>query len=175
MMTAELTVAIVALVVSMVSFAINYKASSDAERHGRMPVLVPRNDLDRAGVVIVRNVGRGPAINVVIAKGPEALREQDAVRVDLARHRDRWKDFLHLDPIESNTEITIELGPRHVTGLHYTDALGHPYTVLAGRNGTKMVDGSHMEVPPLNELDYATLVPEQVPDPGGHEPTPPSP
>lgn len=53
-MTAELTVAIAASVIWLVSFVVNYLTSRDAERHGRMPVLIPRQVDD--GIIAVRNV-----------------------------------------------------------------------------------------------------------------------
>jgi hypothetical protein len=43
-MTAELTVAIAALAISIFTFGFNYWSSLKADRHGRMPVLIAKVD-----------------------------------------------------------------------------------------------------------------------------------
>ncbi len=56
----ELGIAIAAVLVSLISFAINLRASSAAERHGRMPVLILQSVLDQSGSrakVGIRNIG----------------------------------------------------------------------------------------------------------------------
>lgn len=157
-MTAELAVAMAALAISLGSFVVNYLTSRDAERHGRMPVLIPRN-VER-DVLAVRNVGRGPAINVALATGPAVLAHQDALKADLSPHKDDWHSFLHLGPLDGDSEVMVEysLDGNAPIGLHYTDALGVPYTVLSSGSGTKMVDGSHIAVPPFNKLEWARYV-----------------
>ena len=62
-MSLELGVAIVAVIVSVVSFEVSLRAAKAAERHGRMPVLNPQPVIE-AGVpkIRIRNIGNGPAL-----------------------------------------------------------------------------------------------------------------
>jgi hypothetical protein len=46
-------------------------------------------------------------------------------------------------------------------GLHFTDALGHAYSVLLSPYGTKMVDGSDITVPRFTQLKYADVYDEE--------------
>jgi len=78
----ELVIAIFALVVSVVSFEWNRRAARSAlhsaetaDRHARMPVLSPYFDGRHRGVLFIRNVGNGPAINIMLADGKPILTE----------------------------------------------------------------------------------------------------
>src|ERR1700722_3386951 len=77
-MSLELGVAVIAVIVSMVSFEVNLRTAKAAERHGRMPVLIPQ-PLREAEVskIRIRNIGNGPALNIVIATGTGELATQD--------------------------------------------------------------------------------------------------
>lgn len=166
----ELGIAIVAVLVSLISFAVNLRASSAAERHGRMPVLILQSVLDQSGsrgTVGIRNIGSGPALNIVIATATGALATADAQRIRVfprrqarRRHRDDWTGHrhLHLDPIAVGSERWYRWDHDAAIGLCFTDALGKPYTLLTNEFGTKIVDGVVMEHPPLRRLSY----PEQV-------------
>ncbi len=85
-MTPELAVALAAVIISIVSFVINNRAAQSAERHGRMPVLIPAVDL-ASGTVSVCNIGNGPAMNVVLARATDELLTCDASAVDLKDRR----------------------------------------------------------------------------------------
>jgi hypothetical protein len=57
-----------AVVISLVSFVVNFWAASAADRRGRMPVLVMgRLAVDEAGGnhILLKNVGNGPALNII--------------------------------------------------------------------------------------------------------------
>lgn len=85
----ELGVAIAAVIISLVSFVVNLYASRTADRHARMPVLIAQwyKAADGGHRVSVRNIGKGPAVNVVIANalslGLEGVRWR--TRADLHR------------------------------------------------------------------------------------------
>src|SRR3984957_5944794 len=148
-MSLELGVAVIAVIVSMVSFEVNLRTAKAAERHGRMPVLIPQ-PLREAEVskIRIRNIGNGPALNIVIATGTGELATQDIRHIRLSRrkHGSMWSGYAHLQPIAA--------GSGKGVGLSYTDALGKPYTLLTSAYGTKIVDGAAMPHPLLNELRY---------------------
>jgi hypothetical protein len=156
LMTAELSVAMVAVLVSVLSFVANHRAATQAERHGRMPVLVV-STYSLAGIT-VRNLGRGPALNILLATGPEELGRADAMTAKLAPHRRSWANFKHLRPIEAEDKLDVpypvEFSADRLAalGLRYTDALGKFYTVLSSPFGTKVFDGSYIDSPPFTEL-----------------------
>lgn len=157
-MMLELSIAIVAVLVSVISFEVNRRASSAAERHGRMPVLIPQPMGTKQEVteIRIRNIGRGPALNIVIAAATGDLASEDIsdIRLSRRRHGRQWDQYMHLQPIEPGTERCYLLHYRGAVGLAYTDALGKSYTLLSSPYGTKVVDGNVMIHPPLNALQY---------------------
>lgn len=152
------TVSTVALLVSVISFEVNRRAANAAERHGRMPVLIPelQRSPDDVGIVTIRNIGKGPALNIVFANASGELATVDAARIRLSRrkHRDCWSGYMHLQPIAAGAERRYQLDFETAVGFSYTDALGSRYTLLAAEYGTKVVGFAAMPHPPLNELDY---------------------
>jgi hypothetical protein len=152
-MTAEAAIAGIAVVISLFSFVVNNRAAQSADRHGRMPVLIPGPGLE-AGTVTVRNIGRGPAMNVVLARGQGELLTVDASRIALGRRRYRssWEGHIHLHAIEAGRTRTYRYESGPVLGLSYTDALGHDYTLLSSVFGTKVVDRRAMAHASLDEL-----------------------
>ena len=160
-MTVELSVAITAVLVSVISFGVNLRAANAAERHGRMPVLVPQpfeviEGEQVVAKITIRNIGNGPALNIVIATATAELAAEDALRIRLSRrkYRNHWSGYMHLQPIASGTERCYRWDYGLAVGLSYTDALGKPYTLLTSAYGTKVVDGAAMSHPPLNRLQY---------------------
>ena len=160
-MSLELGVAILALAVSLFSFEVNRRAADAAERHGRMPILNPQPYTEREGGrevrrILIRNIGNGPALNIVIADATGELATEDArlIRLSPGKYRDHWKNHMHLRPIPSGGERRYTWDYKGGIGLSYTDALGAPYTLLTSAYGTKVVDGSMIEHKPLNKLDY---------------------
>lgn len=124
----------------------------DADRHERMPVLVCPSS---GATIKVQNVGKGPALNIIIARAEEELALHDAADTSFDRlARTSWSDAAHLQPIESGETTVYEWAGGPVVGLSYTDALGFTYTTLASRYGTKVFDGNAMGGLKLKTLDY---------------------
>ena len=159
MALASLAVSLFAVIVAVISFEVNRRSARDAERHGRMPVLVARGVGPAIGI---RNIGNGPALNVVVAHATGEVATRDALAVELDRHQDdgTWFGHMHLQPVSTGAEqwYAWSWGSTRAIGVTYTDALGHPYTVVSSRFGTKVVDSFEMSHPSLAELDYPELV-----------------
>jgi hypothetical protein len=141
----ETTVAVAALVVSLVSVVISYFASHRTERRSRMPVLV----FIYSGQMgwTLRNVGNGPALNIIVAK--------KKVGGD-------WFDPKRVPPIGRDHELALAwIGHdnQHGLGASYSDFLkgkyrkSGRYTVTCGndlntiRRGTRLPTwkGSNIE------------------------------
>ena len=157
----ELGVAIVAVIISLVSFVVNLYASRTADRHARMPVLIAQRykASDGGHRVSVRNIGKGPAVNVVIANALGELAITDIRRVQLSRYKNQrhWGGHKHLERVPEGGVLDYpwdSKGFAGALGLTYTDVLGSPYTLLSGKYGTKAVNAAIIPHPPLNELKY---------------------
>jgi hypothetical protein len=164
---AGLLVAFLAVLVSVVSFEVNRRSAElnrrvaqDAERRGRMPVLIAAQSARQA--MCVKNIGNGPALNIVVAHGASDLAADDALNLDLRQleKQETWWGHEHLEPIASIAEqrYVWDWGQTRTIGLTYTDALGHHYTVISSVYGTQMVDGYAMQRPKLKHMDYGRLV-----------------
>jgi hypothetical protein len=156
-MNPELGIAIIAVIVSVISFEVNFRAARAAERHGRMPVLIPQPFKEKGVPSIrIRNIGNGPALNIVIATvtGELATRDVRGIRLVGLKHRGQWSRYAHLQPIEAGSERCYRWNYDRAVGLSYTDALGKAYTLLTSAYGTKVFDRAAMPHDPLNELDY---------------------
>jgi hypothetical protein len=147
-----------ALLVSVISFYINYRGAENAERHGRMPVVIPVPPIQPDRITL-RNIGNGPALNIVIAEALEDLARKDALEIDFkaSRYKTMWRGPYHLQPLESKTERSYRWRWGGAVGLSYTDALGNHYTTLASTFGTKVADGRLMPTWALSELEYPEL------------------
>jgi len=155
-MTLELGVAVVAVVISMVSFVVNLYASRAADRHGRMPILITEYFQER---VLVRNIGKGPDVNVVMADALGILATTDARNIHLRRFRDErhWGSPWHLERIPENGQVTYSWKSESfqgALGISYTDVLGSPYTLLNSQFGTKAINLAVIPHKSLNELQY---------------------
>jgi hypothetical protein len=130
------------------------RTARNADRHERMPVLIsPRKSRT---TIDVRNVGRGPAINIALAKGGEELAARDARSISFDELlRTSWSDHKHLQPMEPGEKRQYEWVIHSVAGLSYTDALGHPYTTLLSEFGTHVFEGNAMPELRFNDIDYA--------------------
>jgi hypothetical protein len=157
MNAAGLGVAAVALVISIVSFILNRSAAERAERHGRMPILVPESPIGPERIAI-RNIGNGPALNIAIRDALDNLASTDALEIDLSdsRYRSMWGAPRHLEPIEPGGKREYPWAWSGAVGLTYTDALGAWYTTLTSSNGTKITDGNPVPRTPLNAMQYPT-------------------
>jgi hypothetical protein len=109
-MTVGTVLSVIALVTSVVTFFISRRAADRAEQRGRMPVLAFVYDESRGW--ILRNVGRGPALNIIVAQ---------------KRPGDGWFAPVRVPPLANDGEMLCPwLGHVNDTGLGatYTDLLG---------------------------------------------------
>jgi hypothetical protein len=167
----------VAVIVSVVTFEMNRRATAksdkanreararadevarqgaeQAERYSRMPVLLVKSPVQR-GLLTIQNVGKGPALNIVLADPSGDLLEADALDIDLSndRYRDSWNRFHHLEPIGAGAERTYQWPNRGGLGLTYTDAFGTFYTTFSSKYGTKVVPERVIHRPELHTLEY---------------------
>lgn len=143
-MTATI-IAAVAIIVSLLTFALTYFQSIRAERRGRMPVLVLLPDTSGWRL---ENIGGGPALNILIAqgRGPAehggviALRS-DAIGSDGTAPDETWCSPVHLRPMAAGglQQIPWAFSTDGV-GVSYTDALGHLYTLRMSRLGSLIIE-----------------------------------
>ena len=141
-MSWELGVAVVAVIVSMVSFEVNLRTAKAAERHGRMPVLIPQPFREsEVSKIRIRNIGNGPALNIVMATGTGELATQDVrdIRLSRRKHSSMWSGYAHLQPIAAGSDRCYLWNWDKAVGLSYTDALGKPYTLLTSAYGTRLL------------------------------------
>jgi hypothetical protein len=170
----ELVVAIFALAVSLVSFEWNRRAARStlrsaeaaaesarltaeaADRHARMPVLSPYVDARQSGMLFIRNIGNGPAVNIMLADGGPALTETDLreVPTEVLGKADNWYNQRHLRPIPQGAERRYRWTYKKALGLAYTDALGSPYTLVTSPHGTRIIDGAVMPTTPFPGMPY---------------------
>jgi len=135
-----------AVIISLVSFVVNFWAATAADRRGRMPVLVmERLAVDEAGRnhILLKNVGNGPALNIIFGLAEEV--EGAGTKQLHKRVPERWFSPLHLHPIPPDGDLDVaHPETSNVLGATYTDALGNKYTVKTSQYGTKVVEGRHL-------------------------------
>lgn len=137
-MTATATLAGIAILVSLFSFGINWRAARRAEERTRAPVLVTRRN---ANGIVVENVGRGPALNVILAQLDESAEGGEGVSPLLAP-AENWISPIHLVPIAAGDTAECFVGAtRDFIGVCYTDFLGKEYTTTSGPTGMKIREG----------------------------------
>jgi hypothetical protein len=116
-----------ALVVALTTFALNYRHARRATVLGRKPVLVFLYDNDRGW--ILRNIGSGPALNIVVAQ---------------KRVGGEWFNPVRVPPLPKDGEfIPVWLHHVNTTGLGatYTDFENTPYTSTCGNDLSQVFDG----------------------------------
>ena len=162
-MSGELVVAVLAVVVSAVSFEWNRRAAAStlriaeaADRHARMPVLTPYVDGRHGGVLFIRNVGNGPALNIMLADGKPILTETDLREAShaLLGEAGTWYNHRHLRPIPPGAERRYQWNYQGAVGLTYTDPLGAPYTLVTSPHGTMIIDDMIIPARPFPGMPY---------------------
>jgi hypothetical protein len=125
-----------------------------AERRARMPVLVlfpaERDSWS------VENVGKGPALNIVIAQG-RGTHDRDG-SIELRRKGrvgETWCLAIHLRPTGAGQRQLVPW-PFSDDGVAvaYTDAFGHYYITKTSRHGTRICEGRRV---PWNDSDVVNL------------------
>jgi hypothetical protein len=154
----ETTLAVGALVVSVASFVISFLAARATERRARMPVLVFVYTFEKGWKI--RNVGNGPALDVVVA--------QKEVGGD-------WFEPRRVPPMGRDHELVLEwIGHdnEHGLGATYSDFLGAAedhrrgrYTVTCGNDLNRVRRGTHL--PRWKESRIRAYWPSQGPGPIG--------
>jgi hypothetical protein len=110
----------------VVNFVLNYRASVRA----RKPVLVFIDDPEQ-GSWLLRNVGNGPALNVLVAQ----------------RARGRWSNPVRVPPFAKDSTFALTwLGRTNVAGLgvSYGDFEGRRYTSTLGGETSRAYEGDRL-------------------------------
>jgi len=121
------TLSVTALFVSALAFALNYRHTRRAAVLGRKPVLVFEYDGNRGWVL--RNVGSGPALNIVVAQ---------------KRVRGEWFNPVRVSPLAKDGRFVLRwLGHVNTTGLGstYTDSENCAYTSTCGNDLSRVHEG----------------------------------
>jgi hypothetical protein len=115
-----------------------------AERRSRMPVLVLLPD---PSGWCVKNIGNGPAVNVVIAQGRGSgggsVIELDPRRIGRGgiAPGECWCNPIHLRPLDARGEETMPWPFENSgVGISYTDVLGSVYDVRMSAAGTRVFE-----------------------------------
>ena len=122
------TLSTMALVVSLVAFALNYRHTRHSAVSARKPVLIFEYDGELGW--ILRNVGAGPALNVTVAQ---------------KRVGGEWFNPVRVPPLSKDGKLTLEwLNHVNTTGLGatYTDTEQLPYTSTCGNDLSEVAVGT---------------------------------
>ena len=148
----------VAIGISIVTFGISLWRGQRAEARARKPVLVFVDDPDEAGWVL-KNVGNGPALNVLTAQ----------------RKGGQWFNPVKLPPLAKDATFRLGwLGRVNDTGLGatYFDFEGSAYTTTVGDEVVKTYSGQRLPTWPDAEItrywqvsSYDELQPPRSPRP----------
>ena len=128
-MTASFLISVFALVLSALSFAVNLWVGRRATIRGRKPVLVFIDELDASWTI--RNIGNGPALNVLVAQ----------------RQSGQWFNPVRVRPLaKDQTEPLAWLGGANDTGLGamYSDSEGMKYTSTLGNEVAVSYEGHRL-------------------------------
>jgi hypothetical protein len=136
---------ILAIAIALTSFIVNYLHSRDADRKSRMPVLVFEYTFDSGW--LLRNVGSGPALNILVAQAPGGRFRPCDEEIDSG-----WKRPVRIPPLPRGGECSLHW-VAHITkaslGATFTDFDGHAYTVTCRNDLSQVCSGRRM--PEWNE------------------------
>jgi hypothetical protein len=122
------TLSSTALLVSVVTFALNYRHTRRSTVLARKPVLVFEYDGDQGWVL--RNVGAGPALNVIVAQ---------------KRVGGEWFNPVRVPPLSKDGKFVLGwLNHVNTTGLgaSYADTEQLPYTSTCGNDLSQVFSGT---------------------------------
>jgi len=120
--------ALTALLVSLVTFALNYRHARQGAVQARKPVLI--FEYDGGTGWLIRNVGAGPALNVIVAQ---------------QRVGGKWFNPVRVPPLSKDGRFILEwLNHVNTTGLGatYTDTEQLPYTSTCGNDLSAVCKGT---------------------------------
>ena len=129
-MSSSVAISVVALVLSATSFAVNLWVGLRAAVRARKPVLAFVDDPD-AGCWTLRNIGNGPALNVLVAQRRDGM----------------WFNPVRLHPLGKDQVAALTwLGRVNDTGLgaEYVDSENRAYTSTVGGEVLRTYEGRRL-------------------------------
>jgi hypothetical protein len=151
---AAILISAIAILVSVVSFLLSYQASQRAERRARMPVLcLFPGDVGWQ----IRNVGNGPAINIIIAQGRGSKQGNRLINLGKGvASSETWLNPIHLRPMSAGDIQSVPW--KYQTsgiGISYTDSLSFAYTMKMSEVGSRVME--HVQIPEWPHADWIQL------------------
>jgi hypothetical protein len=128
--SAALFVSAVSVTIALFSFVVNLWLNQRAAIRARKPVLVFMDEPSE-GCWVLRNVGNGPALNVLVAERAEG----------------RWFNPVLIPPFGRDTSFALKwLGRVNVTGLGaiYSDFEDRSYTSTLGGERSRTYEGARL-------------------------------
>jgi hypothetical protein len=135
----SVAISVVALVLSATTFGVNLWIGHRAEVRARKPVLGFVDD-PGAGCWTLKNIGNGPALNVIVAQRTDG----------------EWFDPVRCPPLAKDEVLALQwLGRVDDTGLgaEYADAEGRIYTSTVGGEVLRSYEGRRL--PDWNAMERA--------------------
>jgi hypothetical protein len=143
----SLALPLIAILVSITSFAVNYWHTRQTDITSRKPVLVFEYREDQGWVL--RNVGMGPAMNILVAIAPGG-----PMRTCTEEKASGWVRPVRVPPLPSDGVFGLHWAA-HIAksslGATYTDYDGRPYTSTCRNDLTQTCKGRQM--PEWAEVD----------------------
>jgi hypothetical protein len=136
--SAAIFISAVSVAIAFVSLILNFVLNHRASVRARKPVLV-FIDEPQQGCWIVRNVGNGPALNVLVAQ----------------RRSGRWFNPVRVTPLARDASFPLQwLGRANDTGLgaSYSDFEDRRYTSTVGAEISRAYDGDRLPHWPETEI-----------------------
>ena len=131
-MSAATAIAIVSISIALTSFVVNYRFAQRASVRARKPVLVFVDDPSE-GTWVLRNVGNGPALNVLVAQ----------------REGGKWFNPVLVPPLGTDSSF-----PLSWLGRTNTSGLGTTYADFEDRRYTSTLGGERSHTYERNRLPH---------------------
>jgi hypothetical protein len=103
-----------------------------------MPVLAFGRRYRNEGF-FVSNVGKGPAMNIVVAQG--RAHHRDSIRLSKRGGSEEWFSPIHLTPIPPGESVHVPWDAGKDLGMYYTDIFAKRYSVKATSDGMRLFEG----------------------------------
>ncbi len=129
-MGAALVISLASVALAFASFIVNFALNRQAAVRARKPVLVFVDDPDQ-GCWVLRNVGNGPALNVLVA----------------LRASGHWFNPVRIPPLSKDALYALPwLGRINIAGLgsSYADFEGYRYTSTLGADVSRAYEGDRL-------------------------------
>jgi hypothetical protein len=152
-MSSALFISVVSVGIAFASLVLNVVLSQRASVRARKPVLVFVDDPEQ-GCWVLRNVGNGPALNVLVAE----------------RQRGHWFNPVRVTPLGKDSSFPLTwLGRVNTSGLgaSYSDFEGGRYTSTLGAEIAKAYESDRLPQWEEKEIKRYWELPAGYPDPWG--------